>query len=222
MKIALYDLDKTITKRPTYMGFLLHAAWRHERWRLLLLPALLPLFAGYVLRIFDRARLKELMHGLLLGSSIPADKMAAISDSYAAAVLADNVYPQAVAQIAKEKAQGFRLVLATASYAFYVKPLARRLGFDDIIGTLARCDADSAILPRLDGENCYGEAKLRRVEAWAEAAGTPREDMEVRFYSDSETDLPVFDWSDDPVATNPTAKLRKIAEKRGWRIIAWG
>ena len=221
-KIALYDLDKTITKRPTYMPFLLHAAWRHERWRLLFLPGLLFLFAGYLFRALDRAALKERLQDMLLGSSVDAEKLAAIAESFAIATLADNVHPQARAQIAREKADGYMLVLATASYTFYVAPLAHRLGFDDVIGTEVRHDEAHRILAVIDGENCYGEEKRRRVEAWVEAQGLAKKDLSVRFYSDSETDLPVFDWSDIPIATNPNAKLRKIARKRGWRIIAWG
>jgi HAD superfamily hydrolase (TIGR01490 family) len=221
-KIALYDLDKTITKKPTYMSFLLHAAWRHERWRLVLLPGLLPLFAGYLVRVIDRGRLKELMQALLLGPAVDGGKMDEITRSFANETLEGNVYVQAQARIAKEKAEGCRLVLATASYAFYAAPLAKQLGFDDVIGTLAQRDEDGAILAKIDGENCYGAAKLRMVEAWADEQGLNREDLHIRFYSDSPTDLPVFDWSDEPVATNPTSKLRAIAEKRGWRIIAWG
>ncbi|MEO1170424.1 MAG: HAD-IB family hydrolase [Pseudomonadota bacterium] len=221
-KIALYDLDKTITKRPTFMPFLMHAAWRHERWRLIFLPGLLFLFGGYLLRALDRGTLKERMHDMLLGSPVDADRMAEIAESFADATLADNVYPQARARIAKEKAAGHRLVLATASYAFYVAPLARKLGFDDVIGTLVKRDEEGRILAEIDGENCYGEAKLRRVEAWAEAEGLTTDDIAVRFYSDSPTDIPVFQWSGEPIATNPTARLRSIARKNGWRIIAWG
>lgn len=221
-KIALYDLDKTITKRPTYLSFLLHAAWRHERWRLVLLPGLLPLFAGYLVRVIDRGRLKELMQALLLGPAVDGGKMDEIARNFASKTLEGNVYVQAQARIAKEKAEGCRLVLATASYAFYAAPLAKQLGFDDVIGTLAQHDEDGAILAKIDGENCYGAAKLRMVEAWTDEQGLNREDLHIRFYSDSPTDLPVFDWSDEPVATNPTNKLRALAEKRGWRIIAWG
>jgi len=221
-KIALYDLDKTITKRPTYMPFLLHAAWRHERRRLVFLPGLLFLFGGYLFRALDRATLKERMHNMLLGSRVDADKMAEIAESFAAATLDDNVYPQARAWIAKEKAQGHRHVLATASYAFYVAPLARRLGFDDVIGTLVKHDEEGRILAEIDGENCYGEAKLHRVESWVADNGLSKDDIAVRFYSDSSTDLPIFEWSDEPVAINPSVKLRKVADKKGWRIITWG
>lgn len=220
--IALYDLDKTITKRPTYLPFLLHAAWRNEPWRLALVPILLFFFAGYLLRAIDRARLKVLMQNLLLRSPVDAEKMAAIAESFATATLANNVYPQALAQIAREKADGSRLVLATASYAYYAAPLARRMGFDDVIGTRIAHDEEGTILAEIDGENCYGPVKLAMVEAWAAEQGLNRESLQIRFYSDSQTDLPVFDWTDEPVATNPTGRLRKIAAKRGWRIIAWG
>ena len=221
-KIALYDLDKTITKRPTYLPFLLHAAWRYDRRRLIFLPGLGILFALYIVRALDRGGLKERMQDMLLGSPVDAEKMAEIAESFADATITNNLHPQARDRIAREKAAGHRLVLATASYAFYVGPLARRLGFDDVIGTEVKRDADGNILAKIDGENCYGPAKLSRVQAWAEAEGLAKEDIAVRFYSDSPTDLPVFDWSDEAIATNPTSKLRKIAEQRGWRIFAWG
>lgn len=221
-EIALYDLDKTITKRPTYTPFLLHAAWRHERWRLMLLPVVAASVIGYLLNFVDRGRLKEINHGLLLGPRVPAETIATLAESFADKTLAENVHPQAIARIEADRAAGRRLVLATASYAFYAVPIARRLGFDDVIGTGSQRDENGAILARIDGENCYADAKLRMVDAWMAREGIERDAVRIRFYSDSPSDMPVFDWSDEPIATNPTSNLRKIAEKRGWRIFAWG
>ncbi|MGZ8997998.1 MAG: HAD-IB family hydrolase, partial [Allosphingosinicella sp.] len=36
--LAIYDMDRTVTRRPTYSAFLRHAALRLGPWRLLLLP----------------------------------------------------------------------------------------------------------------------------------------------------------------------------------------
>ena len=36
--LAIYDLDRTVTRRATYTPFLLHCAVRRAPWRLLLLP----------------------------------------------------------------------------------------------------------------------------------------------------------------------------------------
>lgn len=220
--IALYDLDRTITRRATYTPFLLHAAWRHERWRLLLVPAVIASMLAYVFGFVDRGRLKEINHGLMIGPKIAPETLAQLAESFAEATLARNVYPQALARIAADRAAGRRLVLATASYAFYALPIARRLGFDDVIGTGSLRDESGSVLARIDGENCYGEAKRRMLDDWVSRQNIARDGVHVRFYSDSSSDLPVFDWSDEPVATNPSSKLRKIADQRSWAIIAWG
>ena len=221
-EIALYDLDKTITRRPTYLYFLLHAARRLAPWRLLLLPLVGLTSIGYVVGIFSRAKLKEINQAIMIGPAVDAAKLAEICESFARETVAEEVYPQAVARIANDRAKGRRLVLASASYAFYVLPIARRLGFDDVVATGSQRDGEGRVLARIDGENCYGPAKLRMVEAWAAAHAPTRGELRVCFHSDSETDLPVFEWSDDPIAVNPTPKLRRLAEQRGWPIIAWG
>ena len=221
-EIALYDLDRTITRRPTYTPFLLHAAWRHQPWRLLLIPFALLVTAGFVLGFVSRARLKEINHWLLLGPAIPPEKLAAISESFAAKTIADNVYPQALARIAGDRAAGQRTVLITASYAFYVTPLAARLGFDDLVATVSRRDEGGSILARIEGENCYGKAKVAMIEDWLARQGLDRGNLRVRFHSDSESDLPLFEWADEEIAVNPTIRMRRIAERRGWQVIAWG
>ena len=40
-QLAIYDMDKTITRKATYTPFLIHAALRLGPWRLLLLPIVL-------------------------------------------------------------------------------------------------------------------------------------------------------------------------------------
>lgn len=221
-EIALYDLDKTITKRPTYLFFLLHAARRHAPWRLLLLPVIGLTSIGYLAGLLSRARLKEINQAIMIGPAIEAEKLAAICESFADQTVTEDVYPQAAARIAADRRRGRRLVLASASYAFYVLPIARRLGFDDVIATGSLRDGEGRVLARIDGENCYGGAKLRMIEAWVAAHVPDRGAARVRFHSDSESDLPVFEWSHERIAVNPTSKMRRLAEQRGWPIIAWG
>ena len=42
ISITILDVDRTITRRPTYTLFLLHAMRRIAPWRALLLPLLVP------------------------------------------------------------------------------------------------------------------------------------------------------------------------------------
>ena len=39
--LAIYDMDRTVTRHATYTPFLLHCATRRAPWRLLLLPLVL-------------------------------------------------------------------------------------------------------------------------------------------------------------------------------------
>ena len=220
LSLAIYDLDKTITRRPTFTPFLLHAVRTRFPARFLLTPFALGAVLLYVLRLIDRGHLKELNHALLLGSRVPRGEADALARSFAAATVAHNVLPRALAAIAQDRAAGQRLVLATASYAFYAEAIGRALGFDHVIAT--RCaERDGAVLARIEGENCYGAAKRRMVETWLAASGRARADCHIRFYSDHVSDVPMFEWADEPVAINAHAPLAALARERGWRSEEW-
>jgi HAD superfamily hydrolase (TIGR01490 family) len=217
---AIYDMDRTVTKRATYTPFLIHCALRRAPWRLLLLPFVLASMVAYVMKLIDRGRLKEINHHLLLGHKRHPDELKPLVESFAEAVLAYNIRPGARSAIARDKAEGRRVVMATASYRFYAREIAERLGFDDCIGTNSIIGLDERVHAKIDGENCYGPAKLRMISEWLAASGMER--SHVRFYSDHASDAPVFEWADEPVAVNPHDRLAKLAATRGWRTEDWG
>lgn len=219
-KLAIYDMDKTVTRKATFTAFLLHAAPRLNPLRLALLPATAITGLGYVGRLIGRGRLKELNYALLIGRAAP-DRLAAAVESFADAQVAHNVLSGARAAIAADKAAGRRLVLATASYRLYAEAIAHRLGFDDVIGTVQKVDARGRTLARIDGENCYGAAKRDMILAWLEAQGLSRDAIHVRFYSDHFSDSVVHRWADEPVAANPHRPLRELAQAQGWEVADW-
>ena len=217
--LAIYDMDRTVTRHATYTPFLLHCAIRRAPWRLLLIPFVIGSMLAYLMKLIDRGRLKEINHRLLLGDNRHPTELKPLVDSFAAATVARNIRPGARAAIARDKAEGRRVVMATASYRFYAREIADRLGFDDCIGTNSILGLDESVHAKIDGENCYGPAKLRMVEDWLAKGGLQR--GHVRFYSDHASDAPVFDWSDEPVAVNPHAKLSRLAAERGWVVEDW-
>ena len=222
MDLAIYDMDRTVTRRPTFTSFLLHCALARAPWRLVFVPLVIASMLAYLAKAISRARLKEINHALLLGRSIHPAQLKPLVDSFADAQVARNIRPGARAAIARDKAEGRRIVMATASYRFYAAAIAERLGFDDVIGTGTVLGLDEALLARIEGENCYGDAKLRMIAAWVEKSGLKGTHGHVRFYSDHVTDAPVFEWADEAVAVNPHARLRKLAAARGWRQEDWG
>jgi HAD superfamily hydrolase (TIGR01490 family) len=220
--LAIYDMDRTVTKRATYTPFLLHCAMKRAPWRLLLLPFVILSMLAYVLSLIDRAKLKEINHHLLLGARIHPRDLKPLVESFADKQVAANIRPGARTAIARDKAEGRRIVLATASYRLYADAIAQRLGFDDVIGTESIIGLDERVHAKIAGENCYGPAKLRMISDWVEKSGLKGAHGHVRFYSDHVSDQPAFEWSDEPVAVNPHGKLRRLAERRGWQIEDWG
>jgi HAD superfamily hydrolase (TIGR01490 family) len=220
--LAVYDMDRTVTRHATYTPFLLHCALRRAPWRLLFLPLVIGSMLAYLARLIDRARLKEINHHLLLGARIHPRDLQPLVESFAEKEVASNIRPGARAAIARDKAQGRRLVLATASYRLYADAIAERLGFDDVIATGSVLGLDDRVHARILGENCYGPAKLRMIADWVEKSGLKGTHGHVRFYSDHVSDRPAFEWSDEPVAVNPHGKLRRLASEKGWAIEDWG
>ena len=220
--LAVYDMDRTVTRRATYTPFLLHCAARRAPWRLLFLPLVIGSMLAYATRLIDRARLKEINQRLLLGHGVHPRELRPLVDSFADAQVASNVRPGALAAIARDKAAGRRLVLATASYRLYADAIAERLGFDDVIGTGSVIGLDERVHAKILGENCYGPAKLRMIADWVDKSGLKGVHGHVRFYSDHVSDQPAFEWADEPVAVNPHGKLRRLATQRGWGIEDWG
>ena len=216
---AIYDMDRTVTRHATYTPFLLHCALRRAPWRLLLIPFVIGSMLAYLMKLIDRGRLKEINHRLLLGDNRHPSELKPLVDSFAEATLARNIRPGARTAIARDKADGRRLVMATASYRFYAQEIAEQLGFDDCIGTNSILGLDERVHAKIDGENCYGPAKLRMIQDWLAKAAIDR--GHVRFYSDHVSDGPVFEWSDEAVAVNPHDKLVRLANERGWRIEDW-
>ena len=217
--LAIYDMDRTITRRATYTPFLIHCARAAAPWRLALAPAVAGSMAGYAAGLIDRARLKEINHRLLLGDARSDAELRPLVDSFAEATIATNIQPGAIRAIARDRAEGRRLVMATASYALYVDAIAERLGFDDVIATKSVRGADGRVMARIDGDNCYGPAKLAMIRDWLAIAQVER--GHVRFYSDHVSDAPVLDWADEAVSVNPSRALKSLAERRGWKVEDW-
>ena len=220
-QLAIYDMDRTVTRRATYTPFLIHAALKLAPWRLALLPLVALAMAAYGLKLIDRGRLKELNYRLLVGRGIAPARIEPVIESFADRQIANNIMPGALTSIAADKAAGRRLVMATASYRLYAAAIARRLGFDDVIATETGLDAQGRVVARIDGANCYGLAKKDMIEAWLQREGLEREAVHIRFYSDHISDHHVHRWADEAVAANAHARLVRLAEAEGWDVVDW-
>ena len=221
-RVAMYDMDRTITRSGTYSGFLIHVARRRQQWRLLFLPLVGLAGVAYSLRLIDRSRLKAINLRLLVGKRFRRAEIAPLAESYADKVVARGLHPAALDQIAVDREAGYRLLLATASFHLYVDAIARRLGIDDVLATrLDEPDGADHIHARLAGDNCYGDAKFARISDWLAANEITRDAAHVRAYSDHVSDHPMLRFADEAVAATPSRRLKKLAPTMGWQVVDW-
>lgn len=213
--LSIYDMDKTVTGKASWTPWLFHYARTEAPARLLLTPLMALPLLGYVLGTHDRKALKQATQRILMGRRVPREKVARAADSFAAGFGARQELAGALAAIAADRAEGRELWLATASCRYFVEALARRWGFEHVVATDNHWVGDM-LTPEIHGENCYEMGKLRKI--LADLSARPEA---VKFSSDHISDLPVFDWADEPVATNPHEPLRQLALARGWAVFDW-
>jgi HAD superfamily hydrolase (TIGR01490 family) len=220
-RLAIYDMDRTVTFTGTYTGFLVHVALHMAPWRLILLPIVPLVMLAYVVRLIRRQTLKEINQALMIGHKVSRAKLMPHIESYADKVIGGNVRQGAVDQIARDRADGYRLILATASYRLYVTSIAQRLGFDVVIATEHMNQDLPYVRAKIAGENCYDTGKLRMIKAWMVAEAIDRAQAHIRAYSDHVSDAPMLEFADEAFAANPHAPLARLAIERGWTRVDW-
>ena len=133
----------------------------------------------------------------------------------AADELVDLVQPFAHELIAEHRAASRRLVIASTTPDHFVRPLAERLGFDDVISTHWATEG-GVYTGELDGPFVWGRAKRDAVTAYAKAVGASLSRSSA--YSDSYFDAPLLSAVGHPFAVNPDPRLSVLATLQRWPI----
>jgi len=157
--VAAFDFDGTLTVRDSFIAFL---AWSVPPARLAAaLIRLAPAFLVYLI-VRKRGRLKAATIKVLF-RGVPRSEFQAQARAFASAKADQLLRPDARAAWARLRAQGYKLAIVTASPEDIVAPFARGLGADVLIGTRLRVDSEDRLTGALDGRNCRGPEKVRRL-----------------------------------------------------------
>ena len=109
------------------------------------------------------------------------------------------------------------MLLASATNSVIVNPIAKRLGFKNIVATEVEI-VNGVYSGKFQNTPALGEGKLQKVREWMR-----RNDFSdfknTTFYSDSINDFPLLSVVNKAVAVNPDNKLREECEKRSWEIV---
>jgi HAD superfamily hydrolase (TIGR01490 family) len=126
--------------------------------------------------------------------------------------------PGAARALARHRAAGDTLVLATSGSQYAAECALAAYGLDAAVATTFEV-RDGRFTGRI-AASALGAAKASRVEAWAREAG--HDLAEATFYTDSATDLALLERVGRPVVVHPDRRLAVLAKKRGWTVEDWG
>jgi putative phosphoserine phosphatase/1-acylglycerol-3-phosphate O-acyltransferase len=211
---AFFDLDRTLLRGasgPLITEALIQAGLVNER-------TLGPQQAIY--RVFDIVGETLPSIGLARAAARAAKGWPVAAMRYAGKAAAERldaiVAPNARPIIEEHRRAGRQLVLATTTPYELIRPLAERLGFDDVVAT-KYAEADGLLTGALEGGFVWSQGKLAAVRTWADEHGVDL--AESYAYSDSIYDAPLLSAVGHPHAVNPDPRLALFAAVRRWPVL---
>ncbi len=215
IRIAAFDLDGTVLdgdSQALFLRFLTRkrlappslllevASWRalnHVGWKL----EVPKLYARVVLRC----------------GAIPRDRFRLAMEEFVATRLARRIRRDAERWTRRVRDEGCHVVLLSASIDPIVASVASAMSADGYAGT--RLTLDSPGVLSVAGEMLYGEAKMRALQAYADAR-FPAWRLEYAFGNDY-GDRFLLGAATNPIVVCPTKPLRALAAQRRWPCETW-
>ena len=215
MRLAVFDLDGTITRHDTLAPYALGFVVRRRPWRLAALLLVPPVVLGYAVGLTDRGGLKSAFIRATLGGCRRKD-LERWTAAFVDRLVACGVFPQAIEAIQAHARAGDHLVLLSASTDLYVPAIARALGFEEVICTGVRWNGER-LSGKLTTPNRRGEEKARCIAALR--ARFPG--VQAVAYGNAASDLEHLKLVERGVLVNGSAAARRAAVRDGITCTDW-
>ncbi|MBB4659297.1 HAD family hydrolase [Parvularcula dongshanensis] len=215
MSLAIFDIDLTLTRKPTWRQFLLFANEGKPGFAARLGAAMAPAALAYGLRQGTRMQVKEAALRTGLAGRTEAE-LRPLAERFVDRLVTEGLRKKAQGVIASHKADGHGVAVATAAVDLIVDPLCDRLGIETRLCT-PMAWKDGVLQDHFSGPNCYAEEKERQVRALLEKRG---EDL-AAFYSDHVSDLGLLKLARRGVAVNPSPALAGVVAAEGLEMEDW-
>ena len=183
-KIAVFDFDGTITKRDTFLPFML--SYGSGKIIRSVFKTALQRKKGNFRNTLKANALREIFAGY------PTERFLNDGIAYAGS-LHNKFRKDTLDHIADHKARGHGLVMVTASLASYTRPIGLLLGFDHVIGVELEAEAEF-LTGEIKGNNVRGSEKARLLKEWL-----GEEEAEVWGYGNSRGDREMLALADHSI-----------------------
>lgn len=216
MKIALFDLDHTLLDGDTNILWIDHLAQRG----LVAQDTIArqqQYMALYAREQLDMAEYMDFHIGVFRSRRI--SEWQPIVEHFVRSQLVPCLAPDALATLAAHRDAGHRIALVTATNSVLAGALGQVLDIHTIASQVEIHNDN--VTGRTLGLPSFRAHKIDRVQDWLGLALASDAIHESHFYSDSANDIPLLQAVSHPVAVNPDAKLRALAEQNGWPQRCW-
>jgi len=182
--VAFFDFDGTLTTGDTLMPFLKYVVGAPTYYAKLIL--LSPVLAAYFAKLLRNDIAKQIvLKQYLAGYHI--DELFELGKRFSEEVIPTMLRPEGMERLRWHQEQGHECVLVSASMDVYLSTWAKQESFLEVICTALERDTDGRVSGKMQGENCYGKEKLRRVLAWRDG----RSSVATFAYGDTAGDIPL-------------------------------
>jgi HAD superfamily hydrolase (TIGR01490 family) len=204
-KLAIFDVDYTLTKRETLMEFYAFMI-KKSPWLVMHAPRAVISAFLYMIKILDAKTAKENFIAFIDG--IKEERMQELVEEFYEKRLSKIIYKDAIDTMRKLKSEGYKIYLISASAEFYLRELYKIKEVDKIIGTVFT-SVGGKYSRKIAGENCKGEEKVKRLMEVLKEENLQVDFKNSYMFSDSLADLPLFNLVGKPYLIN----YKKVHDK---------
>jgi HAD superfamily hydrolase (TIGR01490 family) len=214
-RAALFDMDRTLLRRESAS---LYVRYQRDIGEASLGDLMQALYwvGQYTLGILDMETVAKKVVLQLRG--MPETVMAARCDDFFSQYLEEHITDEGRLAVHRHQAAGEVCAIVTGASPYLSWPLAQRLGIEHVVATEFEIEG-GIFTGRAEAPLCLAEGKVVRAERLAKQLDFKLED--AIFYTDSISDLPLLERVAERVIVNPDPRLKRVAQRRGWRIERW-
>jgi HAD superfamily hydrolase (TIGR01490 family) len=213
-KLAVFDLDGTITRRDTLLPYVL-GFLRSRPWRLGGLVGALPVLVDFGLGRADHGDVKSRFIRTTLGGASRQELMRWTA-RFVPQLTAGGLHQEALEHITRHQRAGDRLVLMSASTDLYVPAIGEALGFADVICTELCWDAD-----RLNGKLASPNRRGAEKTLVFQELRQRYPGRQTVAYGNARSDLGHLKLADEAFLVNGSGKARREAQSTGITCVSW-
>lgn len=214
-RAALFDLDRTLVRVNTGG---LYLRWQRKRGLVRRRQLLRGLWwmARYTLGSLDANAIAGLAARNLRG--LDEAEFRAAMRAWVHEAVVTHVSDAARREVTRRQREGYLCAIVTGSTVYSAEPLAEVLGITHVLASRLTVE-NGALTGDMVRPLCFGVGKVTLTQAWAEKHNVDL--AQSVFYSDSISDLPLFERVGECYAVNPDPRLMWAARRRGWPILRW-